>query len=191
MPSTTMRRPLPALIFLIGLTLLAALVWWRVLSRNHHSASPASHCSSSPSTTAPKTVPAPGAVAVLVLNSTQRTGLASTVRTTLLHDGFRSPQAARNDTASRGRIAGVAEIRYAPGLASAAKLLQYYLPGATLRPVAASGGTVVVSLGNAFRAVATPAAVHEAMARDHVTQTGAPAPASSTPVGSVSSSASC
>jgi hypothetical protein len=183
MPSTPMRRPLPALVVLLALTLLAALVWWRVLSRSHHTSSGAPHCSTAPTGT--QVLPAPGSVTVVVLNSTNRSGLAGTVRSILVRDGFQSPDLPANDRARHGRIPGVAEIRYAAAQLRAATLLHYYLPGARLRLTTAKDGKVVVSLGNKYRAVATPAAVRAAMARDHVTAETAPT------AGGPSPSASC
>ena len=183
MPSTTMRRPLPALVFLLALTLLAALVWWRVLSRNQHTSADGAHCSKPPAGT--EVLPAPGSVTVLVLNSTNRTGLAGTVRTILVQDGFQSPQLPSNDRAKHGKIPGVAEIRYGTGHLPAAKLLRYYLPGAVLRVNKTAGSKLVVSLGNKYHALATPAAVRAAMARDHVTGQTAPT------AGGPSPSASC
>jgi hypothetical protein len=167
MPSTTMRRPLPALVFLLALTLLAALVWWRVLTRSQHNSAGTAHCSSTPAGTT--VLPAPPTVTVIVLNSTHRTGIAAAVRTVLVQDGFQSPDLAANDRTVKAPIAGVAEIRYAPAQLPAAKLLRYYLPGATLKQMKTTSGKVVVSLGNRYRAVATPAAVSAAQARDHVT----------------------
>jgi hypothetical protein len=183
MASPTMRRPLPALVFLVALTLLAALVWWRVLSRSHHSTGSAKKsCSTSSAST--KLLPAPPTVTVVVLNSTKRQGLAGSVRAVLVKDGFLSPDPAANDRTVRAPLPGVAEIRYPPAQLPAAKLLAYYLPGATLKPSTATDGKVVVSLGTKFKAVATPAAVTAALARDKVSEqrvaSAAPAP-SSTP----------
>jgi hypothetical protein len=175
MPSTTMRRPLPALIFLIALTLLAALVWWRVLSRSHHSATPAQHCSAPPS--GALVLPPPSSVTVVVLNSTQRNGLAGAARAALLRAGFRSPDPPRNDLSARSPLTGVAQIRYPTGMLGGAKLLQYYLPGATLTSSTATDGKIVVSLGKAYRSVASAAAVRAAMTRDKVSV--GPSPTSS------------
>ncbi|HLY33447.1 MAG TPA: hypothetical protein VKQ07_02840, partial [Jatrophihabitantaceae bacterium] len=62
------RRPLPALICLAALTLLTALVWWRVLHRDSGSAKAAPTCT--PTATA-QILPKPSAVTLSVLNSTQ------------------------------------------------------------------------------------------------------------------------
>ena len=186
--STTKRRPLPALVFLVALSLLTALVWWRVIHRGSGS-SGASHCTSAPSTSAPAvptggaTLPTPAAVTVRVVNSTARSGIATKARAVLERDGFRVPDRAANDTAG-ARIAGVAEIRYGNGHLADAKLLAYYFPTATLKLTPAAGDTVVVSLGRGYKRVATQAEVRDALQRDRVSQGSVaptPSPTSSAP----------
>lgn len=85
MAEGTTRRPLPALICLLALTLLTALVWWRVLNRSDSHASTASHCST---TAAPLVLPRPPGVSVTVLNSTNRAQLAKKTAAVLAADGF-------------------------------------------------------------------------------------------------------
>ena len=48
MASTTVRRPLPALIALLALLLLTGIVWWRVINRNDAEDSSASCPTSTP-----------------------------------------------------------------------------------------------------------------------------------------------
>ncbi|MEO8888869.1 MAG: LytR C-terminal domain-containing protein [Jatrophihabitantaceae bacterium] len=160
MTSPTKRRPLPALVFLLALSLLAALVWWRVLHRDDGQAAPKAAC---PTTQAPKALPQPEAISVTVLNSTKRNGIARIARAALIKDGFLSPAAAANDQTTKVAIPGVAEIRYGPTAVDAGKLLAYYLPGATLVATASTDSTVVVSLGTKYTAVAAPAAVSRAL----------------------------
>jgi hypothetical protein len=176
--STLTRRPLPALISLLALLVLTALVWWRVLHRSDNSASGAEKPCPTPTSTAATTtttsLPAPQKVTVEVLNATNRTGIGARARATLVADGFQIPTTAANDSA---KVPGVAEIRYGPAGKNAAKVLSYYLPGAKLVATPSRTATVVVSLGNRYSRVATPAAVQAAMARDHGTvQATTPAP---------------
>ena len=176
MASTLARRPLPALISLLALLVLTALVWWRVLHRNDDSASGAEKPCPTPTSTAATTtpLPAPQKVTVEVLNATNRTGIGGRARESLVADGFQIPRKAANDTA---KVPGVAEIRYGPAGTNAAKVLSYYLPGAKLVATQSRTATVVVSLGNRYTRVATPAAVQAAMAKDHVAvQTTTPTP---------------
>jgi hypothetical protein len=176
--SPTKRRPLPALVFLLALCLLAALVWWRVLHRDS-----GTHTASTPTCTtsaAPKTLPEPQAITLAVLNSTKRQGIAGGARTTLLTDGFHVPNVAGNDSAvagGHGLVPQVAEIRYGPLGASAAKLVLYYFPGAKMVTSKATDATVTVSLGTAYKAVATQTAVTAALKADGISlkpTTGAP-----------------
>ena len=151
---------------LVGLLLLTALVWWRVLNRKDSTSSASPSCSTSSASNA--VLPTPGAVTVVVLNSTARKGIAAAARRTLLADGFRIPDQAANDVANRGKVPGVAEIRYPPDTAPGAKLLSYYFPTATLTQTTATDGKVVVSLGTKYVHIATPAAVRLALQRDNV-----------------------
>lgn len=183
MTSPTKRRPLPALVFLLALSLLAALVWWRVLHRDSgHAETKPTTCST---TQAPKQLPQPQAISVTVLNSTKRNGIAGIARAALVKDGFQVPAAAANDQASlggHGVLAGVAEIRYGPTAADGAKLLAYYFPGAQLVATKSTDSTVVLSLGAKYTSVATAAAVAQALKADGITlkrTTGVPATGSS------------
>ena len=171
-PSSPARRPLPALVFLLALCLLAALVWWRVLNRQtttHASATP----TCTPQAASPSTLPEPQAVTVLVVNSTTRQGLAGTVRTALLKDGFRIPGQATNDSPSVGghgkAVAGVAEIRYGDTGAQGAELLAYYFPGATLAHTTSTDPTVVVAVGLAYRALRSQADVLAQLRANNIT----------------------
>jgi hypothetical protein len=160
------RRPIPALVALAALLVLTGLVWWRVLNRS--SADSASSCPSPTPTVAMTVLPAPSSVTVQVLNATTHAGIATTTRTTLAGFGFLVPGLATNDKGNLNKIKGVAQIRYGPSSKDGATLLSYYFPGATLIPTASSSSTVLLSLGNAYQAVATPAAVALAMQAAHV-----------------------
>ena len=166
MPSTTIRRPLPALVFLLALLLLTALVWWRVLNRKDTTSSATPSCTTSSATTS--VLPTPPVVTVEVFNSTKRNGIAKAARLTLIKDGFRIPDQASNDP-NKVLVKGVAEIRYPPDTVAGAKLLRYYFPTAVMKQTTATDGKVVVSLGAKYTHVATPAAVAAALKADNVT----------------------
>ena len=130
MAGPSARRPLPAVIFLVALSLLSALVWWRVLHRDDASSTTpntATHCTTA-ATTKPLTLPKPAAVSVSVLNGTTTTGLAAQVATQLKARGFKISGVPTNDTAA----VATTEIRYGPSAAAAARLVQIYVPGAKL-----------------------------------------------------------
>ncbi|MGN6608243.1 MAG: LytR C-terminal domain-containing protein [Jatrophihabitans sp.] len=199
MPSTTRRRPLPALVFLVALLGVTALVWWRVIGRNTGSSAsgpcptprPSTSSSSSSAAPAGTTLPTPQSVTVAVLNATNRSGIAKKARDVLMSDGFSSPSPAADDK-SGVHVTGVAEIRYGPGQQAAAKLLQYYLPSAALVPTTATDRVIVVSLGERYRRIAPAADVTAALKADGVTLSDAPAPTPTpAPSGSASTSPRC
>src|SRR5664279_3244125 len=142
------RRPLPALAFIGALCVLTALVWFRVLHRTDAGGTSARSSCPSPSTTVAQTLdvlPVPSRVSVLVLNSTQRNGIASAARKLLRKDGFKSPDRAQDDTAAlggHGLIKGVAEIRYGPSALAGATLLRYYFPTALMKLTNSPSGVV-------------------------------------------------
>lgn len=168
MADETRRRPLPALVSLLALALLTSLVWWRVLHRGTDHSAASTPCP--PAATA-SSLPRPGTVTVSVLNSTQRAGIAKSTADALTQRGF-TVSGFGNDT-GHVVIPGTAEIRFAHGSDSAAKLLSFYFPGATLVPETAPTPALVVSLGAKFTAVAAQPAVDAAIAAAHLTQTPA------------------
>lgn len=163
------RKPLPALVFLLGLSLLTALVWWRVLHRSDAHATTASCQPSATATVKVTVVPNPSAVDVEVLNSTQKDGLAASVAQALAPLGFGIAGAA-NDLTSRAPVTGVAEIRFGPAGRASAALLLYYVPGAVLVQDSRTTAGVDLALGAKFTALATPAQVTKEMAAAHVSE---------------------
>lgn len=193
MATSRTRRPLPALAFLLALSLLTALVWWRVIHRSDssHASSPQPSCTTSATPTL-TVVPAPASVTVNVLNSTQKTGLAGQVTGFLAADGFKTGTPT-NDTSSRAPVAGVAEIRYGPTGAAAAKLVSFYVPNSVLVPDARTDASVDLALGAKFTAVLSSSDVAKALAAAKVSQAAAPtgsaAPSSTAPGSSTAASA--
>jgi hypothetical protein len=171
------RRPLPALAFIGVLCLLTAVVWFRVI---HHSdtsgASTTSTCSSTSKSpngptpqVVPKVLPRPRTVSVLVLNSTNRGGIATATKKALVAREFKVSDA-KNDSAvygGHGVIKSVAEIRYGPSAYAAAVLLRLYFPRSVLKQTDSSSRGVTVSLGQKFKALASPRAVRKALHASH------------------------
>lgn len=165
MPTRATRRPLPALAFLLALTILTAVVWWRVLHRDHTS-------SASTPTPTPPTVscttgkakivlPKPAAVTVRVLNGNGTVGLAGSVESQLKSRGFRSSGVAD----APATIATVGELHYGAAGRNGASLLTYYLPGMRLVPIARADATVDVVLGKKFTTLAAQKAVTAAVTK--------------------------
>jgi LytR cell envelope-related transcriptional attenuator len=185
MVSPTRRRPLPALVLLIALTLLTALVWWRVLHRDDGHASGSAKCPS-PSASGSQ-LPRPASVAVSVLNSTNRAGIASRTAAKLTKLGFKV--AGYGNDNPRVHVRGVAEIRFGPEQKDDAALLKYYFNGAKMVALKADpAGKVVVSLGDKYRGLATAAAAKAAMSSAHVSLSPASPSATAT---AASGSPSC
>ncbi|MEP6597975.1 MAG: LytR C-terminal domain-containing protein [Actinomycetota bacterium] len=195
MARASARRPLPALVFLLALSLLTGLVWWRVIHRTGND-QPATAAPSCPPIASVTLVPQPAGVPVTVLNSTQRNGLARATSESLKKLGFPNP-AYDNDPS--GLVNGVAEIRYGPRAKAAATLVSFYFPGSSLVPVQRSDTGVIVSLGAKFTGVAGAPVVKQAIAAAHVSQVPAkpvnlahgPTPRASSASASKSSSAHC
>jgi hypothetical protein len=189
------RRPLPALVFIGALSLLTALVWFRVLHRTDDSAKSAApsctHVSPS-STPTPTVLPVASHVSVIVLNSTNRNGIAGSATKVLAKAGFATHKASDDSTlyGGHGLIKGVAEIRYPSGQLAAATLLGYYFPGATVKASDSSGTLVVVALGSRFSHVTSAAGVKRALSMAHAIQR-ATLSASPSPTSSASSSTAC
>jgi hypothetical protein len=160
MSASTARRPLPALGFLLALTILTSIVWWRVLHRGADTTSAQAKPSSQQSAcgvSAP--LPAPRAVSVQVLNGSGRDGLAGQVSDQLKARGF-ATSTPDNGTS----LPGVAEIRFGAAGKAGATLLGYYLPGAKLVSVTRPDARVDVTLGKNFTTLANQAAVNKAIA---------------------------
>jgi LytR cell envelope-related transcriptional attenuator len=179
MAASTARRPLPALAFLLALSLLTALVWWRVIHRSDSAAAALPTCTSS-STPTVTVVPASASVLVNVLNSTDTNGLAGKVTGLLAADGFKTGTPG-NDSGPRSPVTGVAEIRFGPTGAAGAKLLSFYVPGAILVPDTRSDSSVDLAIGAKYTALASPADVAKSLAAAKLSQAPAPAVSGSGP----------
>ena len=108
----------------------------------------------------PPTPAAPGQVAVAVLNTTDRVGLAHTVARELHLRGFRVGHVGNTTP----RQSGTASVTYGPGTQAAALAVAEQVPGATV--VAAGSPGLTLQLGAGFRTLATPAQVGAARAHD-------------------------
>ena len=186
MASSLVRRPLPALVALLALLLLTLLVWWRVLHRNDNKHPVSGPSCSAQATASPSagSLPAPNTITVKVVNGTyllkkSRSGIASKVRAALLTDGFHVTPKADNDT--KVKVRTVAEIRYGPRAADAAKLLGYYFPNARAKPQTWTTTTVTVSIGAKYTHIATKAAVQRELAAAHLSVTPSPGSPSGIP----------
>lgn len=163
MPMRSARRPLPALIFLLALAVLAAIVWYRVVNRSDAQASKAA----SPGACATASVlPPNSAVTVNVLNGTSKTGLAKTTLDGLVALGFKPG----NVNNAPSPLTQIATVTSGPTGASAAKLVSLYIPGSTLATDTRTDSSVTVTVGQQFTGLATAAAVKAAMSSAKLSQ---------------------
>lgn len=166
MSASTSRRPLPAIAFLLLLSILTVIVWWRVLHRpdaaSEGAGTSTSHsatCSSAAKPVSP--LPSPGAVTVNVRNGAGRDQLATKVTNELKSRGFKVGQP--GDAGSP--LAGTAEIRYGAVGEPGATLLSYYLPGAKLVTIKRSDKNLDLILGSSFDSLASSTTVSKAVAK--------------------------
>lgn len=164
MSTSTARRPLPALAFLLALTVLTAIVWWRVLHRPSGTSSTGPGPAIVQPTCSPVgqkvTLPKPATVTVTVLNGAGRYQLATQVSAQLRARGFKT--GTPNDAPSA--LSGIGQIQYGKAGKNGATLLGYYLPGAALVAESRSDAAITLVLGAAYHALATPAAVTKSLA---------------------------
>jgi len=165
MSASSARRPLPALAFLLALTVLTAIVWWRVLHRPDGAATTgAGPTIVQPSSCSPAgkavTLPKPATITVSVLNGTDRYQLATQVTALLKARGFRV--GTPGDAPSH--LAGVGQIQFGAAGRAAATLLSYYVPGAAMVAESRSGTALTLVVGAGYHALATPTSVAKSVA---------------------------
>lgn len=131
-------------------------------------ASPATSPSPSPSpcittmVTPAQELPIKDDVILNIYNSTKKKGLAAQVALDFKREGFRINKI-ENDPRD-ARIQGVAEIRFGPNAADAAKLVEYYLAGATMVELDRASDRVDVAVGRGYTQLADGGAVAAALA---------------------------
>jgi hypothetical protein len=177
------RRPLPALAFIGALCVLTAVVWFRVLHRTDSAASPprpscpTTSASAAPAKPKQTVLPVPAKISVLVLNSTERTRLATRTARKLHKQGFKITDAADDKPLYGGNgkpISGVGEIRFGPTAKPAATLLHYLFPAATMKQNDSSSGVVTISLGADYKKFVPFAKVRKTLRKQDVRLTRKP-----------------
>jgi hypothetical protein len=152
------RRPVPAVVLLVALSVLALVVWWRVLHRGGEATAVA--CPAR--TTTGVLALDPRRVRVRVYNATETSGLARKVADQLRRRGF-SIAATSNDPLTGTRaVRGVGELRYGALGADQARLVSWQFPGIRLAEDPRTDAIVDVAVGPGFRALASSAQVNQA-----------------------------
>jgi len=154
-----LRRPIPALIFLLVLALFAVGVWWKVLQRDEERRAAAPDpCI--PGTAAPFSVD-PATVQIRVYNASDVEGLAAQVRTELLGRGMQVTEVA-NDPTDRD-VQGVGEVRFGDLGRSQAMFVAANFPGLLSVPDTRSNAVVDIVLGPGFAGMVPPEQVPAAL----------------------------
>jgi len=123
-------------------------------------------------------LPVTGKVTVNVLNSTKRQGLARSTADVLTARGMKVKKV--GNASEDGVVEGVAELRYGPKGEKAARLLEFYFPGAELVPIDRKTKIVDVVLGTEYEKVLGEAQIAAALASPSPSASG-PGCASSAP----------
>jgi len=168
------RRPLPALLFILVLGIVASIVWLRVITSDkdvtgaaHCDPPPAQATPTTPATEAPpspatlgkpqetnfldRTVPAPpDRVLVRVLNASNTRGAAGLVTEMLRTLGFSQVAEPDNDAIYGDEMTCRAQIRFGPQGESAARTLSLVEPCAELVRDDRKDATVDIALGDGF-----------------------------------------
>lgn len=107
-------------------------------------------------------LPVKDEVVLNVYNATKKKGLAAQAALDFKREGFRINKI-ENDPRN-AKVAGVGEIRFGPNAADAAKLVEYYLAGATMVELDRASDRVDVALGRGYTQLADGGAVAAALA---------------------------
>lgn len=154
MRRTGRRRPIPALLFLLVLGLVALAVWWQVLQKaeaDSAAAPPPPPCA--PIVPAPETVD-PAGIEVRVYNASKVEGLAATVSTELGERRLRVIEV-RNDPSGR-TVEGIGEIRYGVNGRVQALWIAATFPGMRAVSDNRPGPVVDIALGPSYEALTPP-----------------------------------
>lgn len=145
-----LRRPIPPLIFLLVLALIALGVWWKVLERDEveRAANAPTPCPTS--TTAPFTLD-PALVEIRVYNASNIEGLAGRVSNELRSRGLKVSVVANDPSATD--VQGVGEIRFGELGRNQALYVAANFPGLRTVPDARPGPVVDVALGPGYVAL--------------------------------------
>ena len=145
------RRPVPPLIFLLVLALVALGVWWNVLQQEQERSTDEAAASTSAAAAPPSLDPS--TLSVRVFNATDRAGLAQEVAAELQARGFVVDEIA-NDPTDR-EVTGPGEIRHGPRGSDAAAYLSLFLPGAGTYLDTRATAQVDLVLGPEFQGLAS------------------------------------
>ncbi|MBA3338924.1 MAG: LytR C-terminal domain-containing protein [Geodermatophilaceae bacterium] len=153
------RRPIPPLIFLVVLAVVALGVWFKVLQTDQaRSSSEANVCPTPPTVTALD----PATIQIRVLNATPTAGLAAQVTAEFVGRGF--PVTETDNDRSGRTVLRIGELRYGARGAKKAAFVALFVPGVTLVRDTRSDDLIDIALGPEYVGLAAPEAVAIAIA---------------------------
>lgn len=157
------RRALPAVTFILVLSVLAGLTWLKVVDEVNGRRAAASACGDTGD---------PNKVQLRVYNATGREGLAKVVAEQLTGRGYAIVGTGNDPLAGIRLVEGSAEVRYGPGGQRWAEQVRKQVPRATLYKDGRGGRVIDVVLGDKFSRVSTDAEL--AKGRQGLVRTAAP-----------------
>ncbi|PRZ43656.1 LytR cell envelope-related transcriptional attenuator [Antricoccus suffuscus] len=150
------RRPVPPLIFLLILAILALAVWWKVIRKDEASqVNKAAGCTKTASSQVIAELSNMAAIKVHVLNGANQQGLAAAIQADLTGRGFSVLDIANysGDTP----ITSAGEIRYGPKGEFAARVLQHQTVDFELITApTVKDDTVTLIAGQGYKGLVTP-----------------------------------
>ena len=153
------RRPIPPLIFLVILAVVALGVWFKVLQNDQdRPGAAADECPAPPTVTALD----PTTVRLRILNGTETEGLAAQVSAEFVGRGFAVTET-DNDRSGR-EVLAVGELRYGPRGGDQAAYVALFVPGITLIRDTRSDDLIDIAIGPEFTTLASPEAIAVAIA---------------------------
>jgi hypothetical protein len=151
------RRPIPPLVFLLVLALVALAVWWNVLRQEAERQESVEAACESAEAAVPSLDPA--TVTVRVLNASDIGGQAQRVAQTLRARGFVVDEVGNDGTSRRDEVTGVGEVRHGPLGEDAARFLGVQQPGLALYQDTRASATVDMVIGPGWVPLIPPEAV--------------------------------
>ncbi|WP_153505922.1 LytR C-terminal domain-containing protein [Cumulibacter manganitolerans] len=147
------RRPVPPLIFLLILAILALAVWWKVIRKDEaRSIAASATCTLSASQDQIAQLTNMGNIKVHVLNGSAQKGLAASIQTELAGRGFTVLDIGN---AGGGGQPGAGKIEYGKGSEFQAAVLQAHLTGFEVdRSNQITDGSLTVIAGQEFAGLA-------------------------------------
>lgn len=156
------RRPIPPLVGLLVLALVALGVWWNVLRQEAERQDALEAACSSAEAAVPSLDPA--TVTLRVLNASDTAGLATRVGGNLRNRGFVIEEIGNDGTSRRSEVTGPGEVRHGPLGREAARFVALQHTGLTLHQDTRATGTVDVVIGPEWAGLAPPESIAEQLA---------------------------